>query len=1130
MASRKYYLPSSNSTSPTSPQPAATASNPHTTYTPTSSTTRATSPSARKPNAFKDVVDAAVTTSKAKTTNTARGASQERSMERSGRTRTPQTRTSQSAARMTSPPPTSSAPSRGGGRTPVIVTTLSPPSPTHAPTPPNRSASRSPAPRSPRNASPGPNSSSLSTRYDNRLSVDQRSNNFQRDSAGRGSNSPRLLSPNSNAAIKSPNSPSPSSFLVSPAESLSGGSFSSLFSDDDLKRFRLDTDVRVGSSPYSTSQALNSNSNYSSKAQISPSVSSPSTARNTPTTSSNAIFAAPANKGNQNKSSGASSTSANSRDSNPQRQISLFTLLKLVQRQIRLSPKGHLVINFPVTGKLLEGAAYKEEEEFTRLRYTALTDPPASMKRDKHLRQITLNRPTRLAVLITLANEPPNLLCATLHAITQNLSHLTSGLCAGWTSTSWSEVVVTIIADGRCTLHPGTARLLELWGIYNPHLPKASIDGTPIKAHLFEFSSQVSVNGQMKIRRPQTPAQRKQNLEDGIDPYEYPTVPMPMVLLLKEKVGGKMDSHRWFFEGVCLALEPEVCMFVEAGTRPVPAGMFHLYHAFVRKPDLAGACGDVTPDLGPRLSNLLNPLVAYQNFEYKISNTLEKPLESVFGYLPVLPSQFSAYRYTALLGEPLKAYFRLQDQINTQGMSSLGEANRCLSGERVLCFELVVKREGGPWVLKYVKSARAYTDVPSTLPALLLQRRRWNNGAFFANLHAGTTWIRIWDSQHSTSRKVALCVEMLWIWWTLLWGWFGIGIWYLLFFFLLNVSSTITCTPTSNASDSALDPFHPAGPWIVDALRSSYTLVLAVVFIAALGNRPEGSRTLYLCLSIVFALFTAFQIFFGIWNVKVSTSAFQRSRFNDNTADGFWTYTLQNPTFRDLVVSSSVTGGVYVLSAIVHLDPWHLLSCLVQYLLLLPSVVNLCGVYAFCNLHDLTWGSKDQPTAPAIPTVQTTQTPQGTHIASVPAPEDPDSDWKAIRAAIKEESRLLHRRAPEPPATKSRTDFLKTYRTRILLLWLATNGLMAYILTHPAFVNFLFPNAVRRSQVHPFVTFVLWTVSFMSCVKLVFTIIYLVGWWGEGVEDAGKRRVFGARRRNGWGRGNDDDDDDESDV
>ena len=58
--------------------------------------------------------------------------------------------------------------------------------------------------------------------------------------------------------------------------------------------------------------------------------------------------------------------------------------------------------------------------------------------------------------------------------------------------------------------------------------------------------------------------------------------------------------------------------------------------------------------------------------------------------------------------------------------------------------------------LKYVKSAKAATDVPTTVPEFISQRRRWLNGSLFASVHATVFWFRIWTSGQGFFRKIAL--------------------------------------------------------------------------------------------------------------------------------------------------------------------------------------------------------------------------------------------------------------------------------------------------------------------------------------------------------------------------------------
>ena len=136
---------------------------------------------------------------------------------------------------------------------------------------------------------------------------------------------------------------------------------------------------------------------------------------------------------------------------------------------------------------------------------------------------------------------------------------------------------------------------------------------------------------------------------------------------------------------------------------------------------------------------LLNPLVAAQNFEYKMSNILDKPLRSSFGYMSVLPGAFSAYRYRAVQGRPLEQYFHgdhsLADRLGVKGIYGMNIFTKHMfsAEDQILCFELVAKA-GCKWTLTCVKPSKAETDVPESVPELIGQRCRLLNGSFAASI------------------------------------------------------------------------------------------------------------------------------------------------------------------------------------------------------------------------------------------------------------------------------------------------------------------------------------------------------------------------------------------------------------
>ncbi|KAK6953899.1 Chitin synthase, class 2 [Daldinia eschscholtzii] len=665
---------------------------------------------------------------------------------------------------------------------------------------------------------------------------------------------------------------------------------------------------------------------------------------------------------------------------------------------------GELILECKIPTILYSFLPRRDEVEFTHMRYTAVTcDPDDFVERGYKLRQNIgrTTRETELFICVTMYNENEFDFTRTMHAIMKNVSHFCGrNKSRTWGENGWHKIVVCIVSDGREKVHPRTLDALAAMGVYQHGIAKNFVNHKAVQAHVYEYTTQVSLDSDLKFK----------GAEKGI-------VPCQMIFCLKERNQRKLNSHRWFFNAFGKALNPNVCILLDVGTKPGTNSLYHLWKAFDTDSNVAGACGEIKAMKGRLGSNLLNPLVASQNFEYKMSNILDKPLESVFGYITVLPGALSAYRYHALQNDetghgPLSQYFK-GETLHGQH-ADVFTANMYLAEDRILCWELVAKRNER-WVLKYVKGCTGETDVPDSVPEFISQRRRWLNGAFFAAVYSLVHFKQIWNTDHTVARKILLHIEFVYQFIQLLFTFFSLANFYLAFYFI-----------GGGLTDPDMDPFgHNIALYIFTVLRYTCVLLISMQFIISLGNRPQGAKKIYLTSMVIYSIIMAYTTFATIFIVIHTVKGDQIS--------------LGNNTFTNLIVSTASTIGLYFLMSFLYLDPWHMITSSAQYFALLPSYICMLQVYAFCNTHDVTWGTKGD-------NVMKTDLGGAVGKGSFVELEMP-SEQLDIDSGYDEALRNLRDRvevaAPPISEAQMQEDYYRSVRTYMVVSWMMANCILA---------------------------------------------------------------------------------------
>ena len=188
------------------------------------------------------------------------------------------------------------------------------------------------------------------------------------------------------------------------------------------------------------------------------------------------------------------------------------------------------------------------------------------------------------------------------------------------------------------------------------------------------------------------------------------------IFAIKQRNDGKINSHKWFFQGICKYLKPEFTLMLDIGTRADDYAIAKLYKYMRNNASCGGCCGEIEVDFSTHKNYDVSYMIkAAQFYEYKLSHSPDKCCESFFGYNSVLPGAYSLFRWKAIQGGPMDKFFKL---VNSDIDPTCPEANEYLAEDRVMCLQIYIKENSG-YYLTYIPDAKAFTDAPENLTILI---------------------------------------------------------------------------------------------------------------------------------------------------------------------------------------------------------------------------------------------------------------------------------------------------------------------------------------------------------------------------------------------------------------------------
>jgi len=266
-------------------------------------------------------------------------------------------------------------------------------------------------------------------------------------------------------------------------------------------------------------------------------------------------------------------------------------------------------------------------------------------------------------------------------------------------------------------------------------------------------------------------------------------------------------------------------------------------------------------------------------------------------------------------------------------------------------------------------------------------------------------------------------------------------------------------------------------------LKYSYVGLLLTCFILSLGNRPQGSNKGYTLAFVGYAVFTLYMSFAAIFLAIKGVEQVSEEEKRGATFSDLFT----NSIFRDIVISLAATIGLYVTASVIHMDPWHMITSFVQYTLIAPSYINILNVYAFANVHDVSWGTKgDNKVSTDLGVVKASKGDNAVEVA-VPTTETD------INAAYEDAIHVLSTKPPKEEKkidqATAQEDFYRNFRTNVLMAWVLSNALLVAVMLT---TNGNAKTSGANKTVNGYLIFILYSVVFLAFVRFIGSTLYMI--------------------------------------